>query len=92
MRVIKVKKDQSLADIALQEYGHIEGVFFLVRDNRHLNGITDTIYPEEELIIRNEKINYPMQQFLLAFELATAKNAQGEGIGYWSINHDFKIS
>ena len=92
MRTIKVKKDQSLADIALQQYGHVEGVFFLVADNRHLIGITDNIYHGDELLIRTENINSPMQIFLSDYDIATVKGARGVGIGYWSINQDFKVN
>ncbi len=92
MRTIKVKKDQGLADIALQEYGHVEGVFLLVEDNTGLIGITDNIYKGDELLIRAESINSPMQNFLADYDIATVKGARGEGIGYWNINQDFKVS
>ncbi len=91
MRIIKVKKDQSLADIALQEYGHVEGVFFLVEDNATLIGITDNIYEGDQLIIREEQINAPMQTFLADYIIATAKGARGCGIGYWTIGVDFEV-
>ncbi len=91
MRTIKVKKDQSLAGIALQEYGHVEGVFFLVADNRHLIGITDNIYEGYELFIREEQINSPMQTYLSDYVIATAKGARGCGIEYWGIEVDFVI-
>ena len=92
MRIIKVKKDQSLFDIALQEYGHIEGVYFLVEDNSSLIGITDTLHGGDELSIRETKINRPMKDFLTPYELATAKDATGEGIGYWTIGKDFSVT
>ena len=92
MRVINVKKDQSLLDIALQEYGHVEGVFLLVEDNFSLIGITDSLHQGDELRVRKTKINAPMQSFLKEYELATAKGAMGEGIGYWIVSKDFKVS
>lgn len=91
MRAIKVKKDQSLADIALQEYGHVEGVFFLVEDNTALIGITDTLHRGDELLIRETQINAPMQTFLADYVIATAKGARGCGVGYWAIGRDFQV-
>ncbi len=91
MRIIKVKKDQSLADIALQEYGHVEGVFFLVEDNIGLIGITDNIYKEDELLIREEQINASMKTFLADYDIATVKCARGCGVGYWTIGVDFEV-
>ncbi len=91
MRTIRVKKDQSLSDIALQEYGHVEGVFFLVEDNVILIGITDNIYEGDELLIREDQINSPMQTFLADYVIAIAKGARGCGIGYWGIEVDFEM-
>ena len=91
MRAIKVKKDQSLADIALQEYGHVQGVFFLVEDNPALIGITDTLHWGDELLIREAQINAPMQTFLADYTIATAKGARGCGVGYWDIGRDFQV-
>ncbi len=92
MQTIEVKKDQSLADIALQQYGHVEGVFFLVEDNTELIGITDNTYEGDQLIIREENLNSPMQTFLSDYNIATAKGARGEGIGYWNVGQNFKVS
>ncbi len=92
MRTIKVKKDQSLADIAIQEYGHVEGIFFLVEDNLKLIGITDNVFAGDDLLIRDEIINNQMQTFLVDYDIATVKGTRGEGVGYWRINKDFVIN
>ena len=91
MRSIKVKIDQSLADVAIQEYGDIGGLIYLVQDNANLLGITDNIYPGDELFIRNEIINRPMVDYLRPFDIATVKSCRGEGIGYWAIERDFIV-
>ncbi len=91
MQAIKVKKDQSLADIALQEYGHVEGVFLLVEDNPQLIGITDNVFAGDELLVRAENINSPMKIYLTDYDIATVKGGRGEGIGYWNIKKDFII-
>lgn len=92
MQIIKIKKDQSLADIALQEYGHIEGIFSLLEDNPYLKGITDNLYEADTLRVRDQPINSRMRSFLSSYEIATMSGARGEGIGYWRIRTDFKIN
>ena len=92
MRIIKVKKNQSLADIALQEYGDIEGVFHLVNDNPELNGITDNVFENDELNIRDEVINQQVKRFLEPTVISTAEDARGQGIGYMRIETDNIVS
>ncbi len=92
MPVIKAKIKQTIADIALQEYGDIEGVYWLVEDNDQLIGITDTLHEGDELIIRDAVINQQMVDYLRQYPQATGAKAQGEGIGYWKIEIDFKAS
>ncbi|MBI1228222.1 MAG: LysM peptidoglycan-binding domain-containing protein [Bacteroidetes bacterium] len=52
MKTIKVKSGQSTEDIALQEYGAIEGVIYLLMDNNL--SPSDSLYPGQELQIRDE--------------------------------------
>jgi len=92
MQTIKVRKDQTLLDIALQEYGGVNGVFFLVEDNKNLIGITDSVFEGDDLLIRKEIINKQMVSYLREYEIATAKEVRGEGIGYWRIGKDFIVS
>ena len=93
MQTIETKQQQSLMDVALKTYGSIYGVFWLVEDNPNaLIGITDTLLPGDLLKIRNQKINPQMIQYLQKYNIATAKGAQGEGIGYWRIEETFIIS
>lgn len=91
MPSIEVKKDQSLFDIALQEYGSVEGVFLLVEDNAFLNGITDNVFEGDVLMVRDEAIQKPMKNYLQDFEIATVKGVRGEGIGYWQIGKDLEV-
>ena len=78
-------------DVALQEYGDMEGVFLLVADNPALMGITDTLRAGDDLKVRPAMPDVQMQRFLTAYDLATAQGAQGEGIGYWAIGNDFVV-
>lgn len=91
MRSIEVKLDQSLADIAIQEYGDISGLFFLVKDNPQLHGPTDNIYLGDLLSIRDEVVNKSMVDYLRPYEITTVKGSRGEGINYWAIEVDFVV-
>ena len=91
MNEVAVKRDQSLFDVALQEYGDIEGVFWLVQDNPALMGITDTLRDEQVLKVRLRTLGLQIQRFLKGQDLATARGALGEGIGYWAIGQDFIV-
>lgn len=91
MRDITVKPNQSLFDIAIQEYGNIEGVFHLVEDNESLTGITDNVFAGEVLKVRDNAINKRMVEFLRPHEIATVKDARGEGIGYMRVGIDFIV-
>lgn len=53
MKKCTVQYGQSMWDIAIQEYGHVDGVFLLVKDNPNYS-ITDVPVPGEELLIRDE--------------------------------------
>ena len=92
MRVIKVIKNQSLLDIALQEYGSVNGAFWLVEDNDKLLGITDNVFENDELNIRDEVINEKMKNYLAPHDLATVKDSRATGIGYWRIEKTFKVN
>ncbi len=92
MRIIEVKHNQSLLDISIQEYGNIEGVFWIVEDN-NLNGITDNVYPGYKLNIRDSVINSISKQFLSNKEtIATVNGARGTGIGYMILEQDFIVN
>ena len=92
MRVIKVIKNQSLLDIALQEYGSVNGAFWLVEDNDKLLGITDNVFENDELNIRDEVINVGAKAYLEPHDITTVEGARGEGIGFMRIETDFIVS
>jgi len=89
MRAIKVKANQTLMDIALQEYGSVEGVYELVRLN-HLRGITDSVYEGDE-VKAGAALRRTVQQYLTPFPLRTGKDASAEGIGFYALETDFII-
>ena len=91
MRIIKVRKNQSLFDIAIQEYGNIAGAFFVVEDN-NLGGVTDNLQEGKALKIREvQGKDKRIRGFLSAEKITTVKGVEGIGIGYWEINRDFII-
>lgn len=54
-KTIEVKAGQSLVDIAIQEYGNVEGVFkFLVHNKGVLSGITDELLAGDKLAVKKE--------------------------------------
>lgn len=56
MKSIHTTLGQSLADVAVQEYGAVEGVFALLIDNEVIGDLSDVLEPGTALNIRNEKM------------------------------------
>ncbi len=86
MEKIKVRKGQSLMDIAVCYYGSAEGVFDLVRRNK-LNGITANVYHGQELET-GEPLNVRLSH-ILPKNIATVTGSRASGIGFWRINKEF---
>ncbi len=63
-----VEPDQSLFDIAVEAYGDVAGVFWLLADNAdRLSGLTDRLLAGQVLAIRNEAINIRQAVYLRDF-------------------------
>ena len=91
MRVTKVRKNQSIFDVAVQEYGNIGGAFFIVEDN-NLGGVTDNLHEGRMLKIREvQGKDKRIRGFLSSEKITTVKGVEGTGIGYWEINRDFTV-
>lgn len=90
MRTILIKKDQTLMDIALQEYGSLESMDELVRLNG-LRGYTDNIYQGDELVV-GDPLQVRVVSFLADYALQTARDVRPQGIGYWAVGRDFEVS
>lgn len=92
MRSIEVKYGQSLFDIALQYYGSIEAVFWIVEDN-NLNGIVDNVFEGDLLQIRDTVMNKQIVTELSKVTVATIYNEsdRASGIGYMQVERDFDI-
>lgn len=81
---------QSLFDIALEVYGDVTGVAWLLADNPHVPGATGPIFVGEKLVIRADVINARMVESLsdyAPFQTITDAD-QPKGIGFWRLeNH-----
>lgn len=92
MRVINVKRNQTLFDISIQEYGDIGGVYHLIHDN-NLNGMLDNLFEGQELKVSDVNIiNNEIKKYVSSKVLTTGAGVKGEGIGFWAIGHDFIIN
>lgn len=91
MQIIQVKRNQTLFDIALEQYGNVEAVVWLVEDNQ-LNGVTDNIWEGQELKLRAAVMNQRMVNYLKKYTVATREGVIAEGIGFWEIERDFVVS
>lgn len=94
MDTIAVSPEQNIFDIAIQEYGGIEGI----KNIRELNGFsfTQDINPGNKIKVSGNPVNKNVQQFLKLYpKIASGNNYSDnilEGIGYWAIEVDFVVS
>ena len=88
MTTYAVLPQQSLFDIAIEVYGDVEGVFWLLDDNPALGGITHRLRPGQPLNIRDQQLN-PRQAVALAefgpFQTIDEVD-RPVGIGYWHLD------
>lgn len=93
MRTIIVQEDQSLMDIALQEYGSVEAVQWIVEDNPGtIDSIVENLYYGMLLNIRDEVMDGSVKQALQGKKIATMDNTtHAEGIGFERIEIDMKV-
>lgn len=94
MENISVSPGQNIVDIAIQEYGSIEGI----KDIRELNdfSFTQDIVPGQKLNVSGNPVNRNVQQYLKLYPKQACGNDYSdkilEGIEYWAIGVDFIIS
>lgn len=97
MRTVTVLNNQSLADLAIQECGTLEAVLELAIANGI--SVSDTLRPGQVLSIPEVDGNDDAARYYKANALKPASAvAEGfdiprkEGIGYWAIETEFKVS
>jgi len=74
MEIIKSHKNQTLFDIAIQFYGHTEGISWLLEDNPEIN-IGDEF---TEIRIRDEFINKDIVQYFKDKSITIATKTKQE--------------
>jgi hypothetical protein len=87
---IKVIRNQSLVDIAVQYYGSVSGVFLLLEDNKELMSINDKLLPGQKIFVRDalqpKIVNYLKNPVATLDESSTA-----DGIGYMTVETNFFV-
>ena len=81
-RTVIVQPGQVLEDIALQEYGSVDGVELLVKANRAAlsEGFSALLEPGMELVVPGEPIDLPMYTTLRALAIIPAAGDLGEEV------------
>ncbi|RIV21401.1 LysM domain-containing protein [Fibrisoma montanum] len=89
MKTYSVRDGQSLWDIAVEVYGDVEAVYWLLDDNRsQIQGITDRLYPGMLLTIRDVPKNTRVATYLKDFApfQTIDEGDRPEGVGYWYLS------
>lgn len=90
--------NQSFLDLAIQHTGSVENAFVLALQNG--KSLTDDLVAGEQLYLENTKNNKDILSYYQSKKLQPAtgvshtggSSLQLQGIGYWAIYIDFKIS
>ena len=89
---------QSFLDLAIQHTGSVENAFVLALQNG--KSLTDDLVAGEQLYLENTKNNQDILSYYQSKKLQPAtgvshtggSSLQPQGIGYWVISNDFKVS
>lgn len=83
----QVKDNQSLFDVAIEVYGDVQGINWLLEDNPTLPGPCGPVEAGQKLVVRATALNARQQDFLDAFApFQTIEDAHfPTGIGYWKL-------
>ncbi len=90
--------NQSFLDLAIQHTGSVENAFLLALQNG--KSLTDDLVAGEQLYLENTKNNKDILSYYQSKKLQPAtgvshtgdSSLQLQGIGYWVISNDFKVS
>ena len=90
--------NQSFLDLAIQHTGSVENAFILALQNG--KSLTDDLVAGEQLTLENTKNNKDILSYYQSKKLQPAtgvshtggSSLQPQGIGFWVISNDFKIS
>lgn len=95
---IIILHNQSFLDLAIQHTGSVENAFILALQNG--KSLTDDLVAGEQLYLENTKNNKDILSYYQSKKLQPAtgvshtgsSSLQLQGIGYWVISNDFKVS
>lgn len=103
MEIIKPQENQSVFDMALQEYGSLEGLFDLLDDNAKIQ-VDGALSVYEDLKIEQAPVRREIKEFYRSRTLLPATGAtqaqfdlleeppmKPEGIGYMEVENDFIV-
>ncbi len=93
-----ILQNQSFLDLAIQHTGSVENAFLLALQNG--KSLTDDLVAGEQLSLKNTKNNKDILSYYQSKKLQPAtgvsrtggSSLQLQGIGYWVISNDFKVS
>ncbi|MCY4418872.1 MAG: hypothetical protein OXB93_03385 [Cytophagales bacterium] len=77
-------------DLALQEYGDIEGVWQILEENG-LDSILENMHAGQELEISLEPLSYALVNYLRSYEIGTMGD-RPTGIGWMALEKNFVIA
>ncbi len=102
METIKPQENQNIFDMALQEYGSIEGLFDLMDDNQ-INEADSTLTVYNDLTIISTPTKRDIKEFYISRSIKPATGLTNEevelfedkrdceGIGCMEVEHDFIV-
>lgn len=92
---MKVLAHQNIIDISIQESGSVEALFDLLLLNS--KSLTDDLEVGEDLLLPKEALNKRVANYFENRDVATGQHiskshTELEGISYWAVNNNFKVS
>ena len=94
---ITVLDQQTIFDIAVQEYGNIEHSHIILEDNPHILNFNNSLTPGEILRIRpdtttfNNETRKNIKYYKENSIKVVTKDAGMEGVGNWRIGNDYEL-
>lgn len=87
MRTYTATTQQSLFDIAVEVYGDVQAVFWLLADNPALTGLTDRLGAGQVLVLRPQRMNPRQVDYLRDFApiRTISEEDRPTGIDYWEL-------
>lgn len=88
----QAQNGQSLLDLAIQFYGDIQGIYWILQDNPQLQSMIDNIRAGDKIKIRASQIDKQVVAKCAQYGVFTLAQDRAEGIGFWKIGADFSVS